>query len=349
MVNFSGVESRGYLSKMKVNYRLASNENPLGPSMKAIQAASGALRFAHHYPDTHQKQLKQTIANHLLVHPQQITLGNGSENLLELMVKSYLQKGDAAVISQFAFITITRLIKRYGARIIEVPVKAWVPDIEKMIQAIDETTRIVFLVNPNNPTGTYTNAEDFQRLMQAVPSNVLVVVDEAYLEYVSVDDYPSTLSYLADYSNLIVIRTFSKAYGLAGLRLGYAISSREIATQLDSVRLPYHVNAMAEKAGCEALLDAAHIQQTFLANQAGMRQMEKGLQDLGFSYIPSIANFITIQVGDAASMYTQLLQHGVQVMPLNDYGMPQHIRVTIGTTDAVQYFLQVMGHTNESR
>ena len=326
----------------KVIYRLANNENPLGPSIKAIQAAEEALAAAHYYPDGQQSNLKQAIANHLSVQPAQLTIGNGSENILELIVKSYLQPDAAAVISQYAFITIPLLIKSYGARLIEVPVKSWVPDIEGMVNAIDANTRVLFLVNPNNPTGAYTCDFAFRSLLKAIPARVLVVVDEAYLEYVTAPDYPNSLSYLADFPNLIILRTFSKAYGLAGLRLGYAISSIDIAKKLDLARLPYHVNSIAERAGCVALHDVSHIKNTFLANQKGMQQMEEGLRNLTLSYIPSIANFITIDVGDASSVYEKLLQQDVIVRPLHDYGMPNHIRVSIGTQKEIAYFLQVM-------
>jgi histidinol-phosphate aminotransferase len=343
MINFSSKLTRESGLAMKISYRLANNENPLGPSIKALQAIEEMLNRAHHYPDTYHQPLKHALATHLSVQSGQITIGNGSENILELIVKSYLSKNTSAVLPQYTFATIPRLIKEYGARVIEVPVKNWVPDIKEMIKCIEKDTRLLFLVNPNNPTGTYTTVADFNLLLQSVPPHVLIVLDEAYFEYVDVTDYPEALTYLAAHPNLIMVRTFSKAYGLAGLRLGYAVSSMEVAAQLDSVRLPFHVNSLAAKAGCAALDDKTHIKNTFAANQKGRQQMLEGLQQLQLSFIPSVANFITIAVGDAATLQANLLQHGVLVKTLDEYGMPNHVRVTIGTSAEITHFLQLLG------
>ena len=322
--------------------KLATNENALGPSRNAIHAAQEALKEAHHYPDGNQFDLKNALSDFLAVKPEQLTIGNGSEHILEFIVKSYLQKNESAVISQYVFHTIPMLIQRSGAHMIEVPAKEWGHDISAMIRAIDSNTRIVFLVNPNNPTGTYTNADDFHRLIKSVPSNILIVVDEAYLEYVTHPNYPNTLSYLSAHPNLILIRTFSKAYGLAALRLGYAVSSSEVATILNHARLPFHVSSIAQKAGCAALHDQLHILNTASMNKAGMQQIEEGLKALGIAYIPSTANFIAIDVGDATLAYEKLLQMGIMVRSLQSYGMPRHIRVTIGMADEMEYFLRAM-------
>ena len=214
----------GIISSVK----LASNENHLGPRVKAVAAAQSALNQLHHYPDGHQQQLKQAISQLIGAKPEQLTIGNGSDNILELIVKSYLHNDGAAVISQYAFLTIPLLIKSYGALAQVVPAQAWGHDITGMINAVIDKTRMMFVVNPNNPTGTYMNAADFDLLLRSVPSHVLIVVDEAYVEYAAAADYPDTLSYINRYPNLIVVRTFSKAYGLAALRLGYAVSSVEM-------------------------------------------------------------------------------------------------------------------------
>jgi histidinol-phosphate aminotransferase len=311
--------------------KLASNENPLGASPLVMKAVELVLNQSHIYPDGSCYELKQALAQFLSVLPQQITVGNGSENVLELIVKSYLHKDDEAVISQYAFLTIPLLIHSYGAKAITVPAKQFGHDILAMIRAITSRTRVLFIVNPNNPTGTYTSCEDFILLMQSLPPHVLVVVDEAYVEYVTASDYPNTLSLLAHYPNLIIIRTFSKAYGLAGLRLGYSISSLDIADILNRARLPFNVNYLAIKSGCIALSDQMHIKKSREITELGREQFIHDLKKLKLNFIPSIANFITIEVDNADKIYEQLLLKGVIVRPLTAYQLPQHIRVTIGT------------------
>lgn len=322
--------------------KLASNENPLGTSRKAILAAEAALQHAHIYPDGGYFDLKQKLSTHFSVQPEQITVGNGSENILELIIKAYLHRHDTAVISQYAFLTIPLLIKSYGAQTIVVPSDHWHHDIPAMIKAIDAKTRVLFLVNPNNPTGTYVNHHDFSLLLASVPSHVLIVVDEAYIEYISVSDYPQTLTYLSQYPNLVITRTFSKAYGFAAMRLGYAISSADIADVLHRARLPFNVNAIAAKAACAALDDQDHILKTYHFNLRGKQQLEEGLSKLNLSYIPSIANFITIDVEDGLAVYQALLLEGIIVRPLKAYDMPRHIRVSIGTPEEIDRFLYAL-------
>lgn len=322
--------------------KLASNENPLGPSPSVIQSAQQALQHAHIYPDGGCYELKQVLANFLTVQSEQITIGNGSENVLELIVKAYLHKDDAAVISQYAFLTIPLLIQSYGAQTIVVPANNWGHDIDNMIAAINEKTRVLFLVNPNNPTGTYTNDVEFKKLMQSVPPHVLIVVDEAYLEYIDRSDYPNTIAYLHEYPNLVITRTFSKVYGLASLRLGYAISSAEIADILNRARLPFNVNTIAAKAACAAIHDQDHVQKSVHTNKQGMQQLEAGLKKLNLDFIPSIGNFIAIDVHDGVHMYQRLLHEGVIVRPLKAYDMPRHIRVTVGTHEQNIRFLTSM-------
>lgn len=322
--------------------KIASNENPLGPSPKAIAAAQLALSQAHIYPDGGYYDLKQALSTFLNVHFDQVTVGNGSENVLELIVKAYLHRDDAAVISQHCFLTIPILIQGYGARPIVVPAQEFGHDIDAMIKAIDNKTRVLFLVNPNNPTGTYTKKSDLEKLLNSVPPHIVIVIDEAYCEYIDNPDYPNSLAYLANYPNLIITRTFSKAYGLAALRLGYAISSPEIADILNRARLPFNVNTLAAKAGCAALQDQEHVKKSFQFNREGMQRLETGLKKLQLRYIPSIANFITVDVGDGVSIYHKLLLEGVIVRPLKAYEMPRHIRVSIGTNEEIDRFLRTM-------
>lgn len=322
--------------------KLASNENPLGPSPHIISAVQHTLLNAHYYPDGGCYELKEALAQFLKVIPEQVTIGNGSENILELIVKAYLHKDDVAIISEYAFLTIPLLIQSYGAKAKVVPAKNWGHDIDGMINAVDAKTRILFLVNPNNPTGTYTNVTYFLQLMAQVPPSVLVVVDEAYIEYITQNDYPNALSMLAHYPNLIITRTFSKAYGLAALRLGYGISSSTIADILNRARLPFNVNTVAAKAAIAALKDQNHIKRSIAVNNAGMLQLQDYLQEMKLDYIPSIGNFITIDVGDAKEIYQKLLYAGVIVRPLMAYGMPRHLRVTIGTKEQNERFIQAL-------
>jgi histidinol-phosphate aminotransferase len=322
--------------------KLASNENPLGPSVKAMQAAQKALQKINIYPDSDYRDLKQSLSAFLSIPSEQFTIGNGSENILELIIKAYLHKNDAAVISQYTFLTIPILIRNQDANLIIVPTHQWGHDVRAIIKAIDAQTRVLFIVNPSNPTGTYINTEDFHLLMESVPQNVLIVIDEAYFEYIATPDFPSTINYLNISPNLIITRTFSKAYGLAALRLGYAISSKAIADKLNAVRLPYNVNMIAAKAGEAAIADQAHIQKSLYFNQQGLQQIETGLKKLKLSYIPSITNFITIEVGNGQAIYQQLLQKGIIVRPLSAYGMPAHIRVSIGKPSEIEQFLETL-------
>ena len=322
--------------------KLASNENPLGASPKVILKMQSALQKMHFYPDGHCFELKQALSHFLSIDSQQITVGNGSENILELIVKSYLQKEDTAVISQYAFLTIPIILNSYGIQIKVAPANQFGHSISEMIKAIDEKTRVLFLVNPNNPTGTYTNKNDFLTLMNAIPPHVLVVVDEAYAEYIGSPDYPNTFHYLNHYPNLVITRTFSKAYGLAGLRLGYAVSSVEISDILNRARLPFNVNSLASTAAQFALEDQEHVKKSIQLNQQGMQQVEIELKKLNLPFIPSTCNFITIDVQDAKTVYHQLLLEGVIVRPLHAYDMQKHIRVTIGTAEQNKRFLEAL-------
>ncbi len=308
--------------------KLASNENPLGASQHVHLAIQNALADIHIYPDGSSFTLKNTLAQHYHIQPNQITLGNGSDNIIELIIKTFLSNTDTAIISQYAFLTISLLIQAIGAKAIVVPAKDYGHDPVAMVEAIQPNTRLFFLVNPNNPTGTHINADDFKKMMQAIPPHIVVVVDEAYFEYVTLPNFPDTLALLADHPNLIILRTFSKAYGLAGLRLGYAISSPDIADLLNRVRLPFNVNLLANAAGIAAIKDQAHIQKSRDLNTAGLAQLSDGLNALKLNYIPSAANFITVNVGDGEAVYQKLLRLGVIVRPLVPYHLPAHVRIS---------------------
>lgn len=319
--------------------KLASNENPLGTSPKALQAIRDALEQSHIYPDGACYELKQALAKYLSVDSKQLTIGNGSENILEIIAKAFLNEQSSAVVSQYAFLTIPLIVKSFGATLITAPAVNWGHDVDHLLKAIDATTRVIFLVNPNNPTGTYTNTADFTRFLNAVPPHVIVVLDEAYSEYITADDYPDAMQFLPHHPNLIISRTFSKVYGLAALRVGYAISSPELADILNRARLPFNVNMLAYQAAIAALADQEHVKKTVATNQQGMQQMLEGLNRLQLAYIPSVGNFVTIDVTDGPGVYQQLLLEGVIVRPLKAYDMPRHIRVTIGTAEENARFL----------
>ncbi len=323
--------------------KLASNENSLGASPNAIIAAQNALLKSHIYPDGACYELKKTLAHFLHVYTDQLTIGNGSENVLEIIVNSYLSIDDEAVISQYAFLTIPLLIKRHGAHSIKVPAVNYNHDIKSMISAVTEKTRVIFIVNPNNPTGTYVTQDDLKLLLESVSQKIIVVIDEAYSEYIIQEDYPKALALLSTYPNLIVTRTFSKVYGLAALRLGYAVASSQITDILNRARLPFNVNSIAASAGIAAILDQHHVAKTVQMNHEGLRQLEDGLHNLKISFIPSVGNFIAFDTAsNALDIYQKLLEFGVIVRPLLAYDMPTYLRVTVGTIAENERFLEAL-------
>jgi histidinol-phosphate aminotransferase len=323
--------------------KLASNENPLGPSPKALAAAQQALLKSHLYPDGGCYAIKQALAKFLNVNANQLVLGNGSENTLEIIIKAYLNSDSNAIVSQYAFATIPIQIKAFGAKLITIPTQQYRHDIQATIQACNNKTKIIFVVNPNNPTGTYTSTNEFNELLNAIPKDVLIVLDEAYSEYIDKSDYPNSLELLKQHPNLIISRTFSKIYGLAGLRIGYTISSPEIADILNRARLPFNLNLVASAAAIAALEDHHYVAQSIALNNQGREQLKNGLNKLNISFIPSVGNFITINAKrDGNEVYQALLHKGVIVRPLTSYGMPTHLRITIGTHEQNERFLQTL-------
>lgn len=323
--------------------KLASNENLLGPSPHAIAAGKKVLEHSHIYPDGSCYVLRLSLAKLLKVAPEQLTLGNGSENVIELIVKSYLTRGDLAVTPQYAFMTIPLLIQAAGAINKVIPTQHFQYDLSALRQGIDGKTRLVFIINPNNPTGSYINKSALISLLDSIPPHTLVVLDEAYYEYMDLPDYPQTVALLNQYPNLIITRTFSKAYGLAGIRLGYAISSPEIADILNRARLPFNVNSVASAMAVAAIQDQAHLALVCQLTAQGLQQLKTGLQKLNIAFLPSVANFITLEIkNNALEVYQKLLRKGIIVRPLLPYKMPAHLRVTIGTQQQNALFLQAL-------
>ncbi|MHA6476754.1 histidinol-phosphate transaminase [Stutzerimonas sp. KH-1] len=323
--------------------KLASNENPLGPSPKALAAIQAELSELTRYPDGNGFVLKQRLAQRYSVGVHQVTLGNGSNDILELVARAYLAPGLNAVFSEHAFAVYPIATQAVGAEGRAVAAKNWGHDLDAMAVAIDENTRVVFVANPNNPTGTWFDAAALGTFLARVPAHVLVVLDEAYIEYAEGQELPDGLAYLADYPNLLVSRTFSKAYGLAALRVGYAISSPVIADVLNRVRQPFNVNSLALAAACAALDDVDYLAASRRVNDAGMAQLERGFRQLGLEWIPSRGNFIAVDFArDAAPINQALLREGVIVRPVAGYGMPTFLRVSIGTERENARFLDVL-------
>ncbi|QEY58684.1 histidinol-phosphate transaminase [Pseudomonas sp. C27(2019)] len=323
--------------------KLASNENPLGPSPKVCAAITQALPELTRYPDGSGFSLKQKIAERFAVDPAQITLGNGSNDVLELVARAWLAPGRNAVFSEHAFAVYPISTLASGAECRQVPAKDYGHDLDAMAAAIDSNTRVVFIANPNNPTGTWFNQAALNAFLSKVPSDVLVVLDEAYIEYAADSDLPDGMAYLSRYSNLLVSRTFSKAYGLAALRVGYAVSSKEIAAVLNRVRQPFNVNSLALVAACAALDDEDYLTRSRIANTQGMQQLEAGFKQLGLSWLPSRGNFIAVDFKrDAAVIDQALLARGVIVRPIAGYAMPNFLRVSIGTSAENQVFLDAL-------
>ncbi|HEY9034390.1 MAG TPA: histidinol-phosphate transaminase [Pseudomonadales bacterium] len=323
--------------------KLASNENPLGPGARAQQAICNHLAELARYPDGAGFALKQALAEKLSVRPSQITLGNGSNDVLNLIGLAFLNPSASAVFSRHAFVVYPIMTQYLGARAIEVPARDWGHDLAAMQAAIADDTRVIFIANPNNPTGTWLGHQALRRFLQQVPEHIVVVLDEAYAEYIHDVDYADGLALQREFANLVVTRTFSKAYGLAGLRAGYALASEQITDILNRVREPFNVNSLAQVAAVAALADDDHLQHSIRLNDDGRRQLEQGLAGFGLSFIPSQGNFICFDTGtDATAVYQKLLQQGVIVRPVVPYGMPHHLRVSIGLAAENDRFLDAM-------
>ena len=323
--------------------KLASNENPLGPSPLAVRAIQQALSELTRYPDGNGFTLKQALADRFEVSPSMITLGNGSNDILELITRAFVGPQHEVVFSEHAFAVYPIVTQAVGARAVVVPAKNWGHDLEAMAAAITPATRLVFIANPNNPTGTWVSRGDLEAFLEKVPDEVIVVLDEAYTEYVEASDMPSGLDYLAGHPNLLVSRTFSKAYGLAALRVGYALSQPAIADALNRVRQPFNVNSLALAAAVAVLGDVNYLAESRAANRHGMLQLETGFRELGLEWIPSRGNFIAVDLGrEAAPVFQALLREGVIVRPVANYGMPHHLRVTIGLQRENQRFLDAL-------
>lgn len=324
--------------------KLASNENPLGASASVVASLQSVMPELSRYPDGSAYLLKERLSDFLGVPGNKITIGNGSNDVLELLARVYLTSENESIVSQHTFVVYPLVTRAIGASLKVVPAKNFSQDLEATLDAISDKTRIVFIANPNNPTGTWVNQADLSRFMDKVREDVLVVLDEAYFEYVQEPEYPDGIALGEKYPNLVITRTFSKAYGLAALRIGYAVSHPDIADLMNRIRQPFNVNAMSMVAALAALDDQDHVRQTVELNTSGLKYLEAECDRLGLGYIPSVANFLTIDFGsDAAPIYDALLHEGVIVRPIGVYELPNHLRVTVGTAEENHRFVEALG------
>jgi histidinol-phosphate aminotransferase len=322
--------------------KLASNENPRGIGPRTRAAIDAALADVARYPDGNGYELKLALSKRYGVDMGAIVLGNGSNDVLELVAHAFLGPGRAAVHSQHAFAVYPLATQARGARQIVVPAKDYGHDLDAMLKAIDDETYVVWIANPNNPTGTLAKADALEAFVRKVPERVLVVIDEAYNEYLHHDLRSDTVKWLKRHPNLIVSRTFSKAYGLAGLRVGYGLAHPSVADVMNRVRQPFNVNSLALAAAAAALDDMEFVAKSYAGNLQGMKQLAEGFRALKLDYIPSHGNFVTVRVGKAAEVFKRLLRRGVIVRPVAGYGLPEHLRITIGTAEENEKFLQAL-------
>lgn len=310
--------------------KLASNENPRGASPRAIDAIQSALDELARYPDGNAFELKEVLAKIHDIEQDSIVLGNGSNDVLELAAIAFLAPGTSAVYSQHCFVVNRLATQARGAEGIEVPAREFGHDLEAIRAAVRDDTRVIFVSNPNNPTGTWIDASQVVAFIREVPPHVLVVLDEAYYEYLAAADQSASIEWTREFPNLLVTRTFSKAHGLAGLRVGYGVTHPGVADLMNRVRQPFNVNSVAQAAAVAALGDTGFVKDSADLNLAGMKQLTSGFEALGLDWIPSHGNFVSVRVGDSAQVFNGLLERGVIVRPIAGYGLPEHLRVTVG-------------------
>ncbi len=322
---------------IKDSIKLASNENPVGPSPLALAAIEDVARGLNRYPDGGGYYLKDALSEKLSVRPDNIILGNGSNELLDIAARTYMRPGDEAVMAQPSFVVYAMAVQSMGCRAIQVPLKDYTHDLTAMLKAVTAKTRIVFIANPNNPTGTINKKEEFDFLMGRLPEGVLTVMDEAYYEYVSDQRYADSVKWFREGKDILILRTFSKIFGLAGLRIGYGIARSDIVTEMNKLRPPFNTNSMAQVAALGALKDNAHVRKSIEVNEEGKKYLYGELERLKLKYVPTEANFIYMPVKDARDLYEKLLKLGVIVRP-----MGPAVRVTIGLPEENRRFIEAL-------
>ena len=327
--------------------KLASNENPLGPSPRAIEAARKALAESNRYPDGGGFYLRQELARRLGVAPENLILGNGTTELIDLAARTLLHPGDAGITSAGSFPVYYIAIRGAGAELIEIALRDYGFDLGAIARAVSPRARVIFIANPNNPTGTMFTADAFDAFLARVPDDVLVVLDEAYFEYVERPNYSRSLDLVRRGRNLLVLRTFSKVYGLAGMRIGYGIGPGDLLAEMNKLRAPFNTSSVAQAAALAALIDDEHVRRSVESNRAGLAQLGEGLKKLGVRFVPSVANFLLVELGsDARPVTEELLKLGVIVRPMGWMGFPNAIRVTVGTAAENEKFLRAMAQVS---
>jgi histidinol-phosphate aminotransferase len=311
--------------------KLASNENPLGPSPEAVKALRERLSDLNLYPDGDCFYLKRALAAKLGVAGDRLVFGNGSNEIIELAVRTFMQPGDEAVMAHQAFVVYRLVVQASGGICKIVPLKNFTHDLDAMAGAVTARTRIIFLANPNNPTGTIYGKRQWETFLDRVGRDTLVVADEAYFEYVADADYPDSIAYQDNGKAILSLRTFSKLYGLAGLRIGYGVGPKDLVGWMQRVRQPFNVNAAAQWAALAALEDTEHVKRTLDVNREGIDYLKREIDKLGLEQVPSHANFILLRVGDGADIFKRLLARGIIVRPMGIYDLPEYLRVTVGT------------------
>lgn len=311
--------------------KLASNENPFGPSPKAVAAAKHALEHGELYPDGGCFELRQKLAGVRGLAPDQLVVGNGSNEIIELLGHAFIGPGDEVVMGAPAFVVYKLVTLLFGAKAVEVPLRDWRHDVAAIAQAVTPRTKLVYVCTPNNPTGGANTEAELLAFARALPPHVIAVFDEAYAEFL--ERAPDLRPLIAEGRNVVCLRTFSKIYGLASLRIGYGYGSAELCALLNRVRQPFNVNAIAQAAALAALEDREFAEKTARENRAGLAQLEAGCRGLGLEFVPSVANFMLVKVGDGGKVFEALQRRGVIVRPVKSYGLPEWIRVTVGTSD----------------
>jgi histidinol-phosphate aminotransferase len=311
--------------------KLASNENPLGPSPRAVEAMRAALENAHLYPDGSGFYLCKAIAARVGVKPENVILGNGSNEVIEFLGHAFLNPSDDVITCQYAFIVYKLLATAFSVRTIETPSADYQQNLDAALEAITPKTRLIFIPNPNNPTGTLVSQAAIDRFVSRVPDTIIVVFDEAYFEFL--DAPPDTLRFVRQGRNVIVLRTFSKIHGLAGLRIGYAIARADIVEVLHKTRQPFNVNSIAQAGALAALEDEAHLRETKQVVDEGRTYLQEQFADMRVPFVPAVANFVMVNVGDCCAVFEKLLRRKIIVRPLKGYGLPEWVRISVGTMD----------------
>ena len=329
--------------------KLASNENPFGPSPKAVDAIKKNLNGINRYPDSQGFYLKRKLAKVLNTDSDNLVLGNGSDELIDVIIKTFVEEDENIITADVTFLEYEIISAANGRKVIKAPLKYFKYDLEAIKKKIDKKTKAIFISNPNNPTGTYVTKYEIEYFIAGLPDNILIVLDEAYDAFIDVDDFPNSLKYVKT-KNVIVLKTFSKAYGLAGLRIGYAIAKRELTSYMERVRQPFNVNLLAQAAAIAALDDREFLSKTRRLILEGKNYLYDGLTGLGLAYVPSVANFILIDMGrDGLEVFKEMLKFGVIVRDMKQYGLKNFIRVTIGTKKENERFLKVLKKVTEGR